>query len=39
VSRPKSRSTATLRVANYSKRSGKTHGKKGVHSQPKRKLT
>jgi hypothetical protein len=39
VSRPKSRSTATLRVASYSKRSGKTHGKKVVHSQAKRKLT
>jgi GH24 family phage-related lysozyme (muramidase) len=39
VSRPKSRSTATLRVASYSKRSSKTRGKKVVHSQPKRKLT
>ena len=37
--RPKSRPSATLRVASYSKHSGKTHGKKVVHSPAKRKLT
>jgi hypothetical protein len=37
--RPKTRSTATLRVASYNRRSGRTHGKKVVHSQVKRKLT
>jgi hypothetical protein len=37
--RPKTRSSVTLRVASYSKRSGKTHGRKVVHSQVKRKLT
>jgi hypothetical protein len=37
--RPKSRPTATLRVASYSRRSARTHGKKVVHSQVKRKLT
>ena len=37
--RTKSRPTATLRVASYSKRSARTHGKKVVHSQAKRKLT
>lgn len=35
--RPKNRSTATLRLASYSKRSSKLHGKK--HPQAKRKLT
>jgi hypothetical protein len=39
LSRPKSRPTATLRVASYSKRTGKTHGKKVAHPQAKRKLT
>jgi hypothetical protein len=37
--RPKSRPAATLRVASYSKRSARTHGKKVVHPQAKRKLT
>jgi hypothetical protein len=36
--RSKTRPTATLRVASYSKGS-RTHGKKAVHSQAKRKLT
>jgi hypothetical protein len=36
--RLKSRSTATLRAASYSKRSSRSHGKK-IHSQSKRKLT
>jgi GH24 family phage-related lysozyme (muramidase) len=33
------RPAATLRVASYSRRSGKTHSRKVVHSQVKRKLT
>ena len=37
--RPRSRSTATLRVASYSKRSTRTHGKKAHSPQTKRKLT
>jgi hypothetical protein len=37
--RPRSRSTATLRVASYSKRSSRTHGKKAHSPQTKRKLT
>ncbi len=37
--RPRSHSTATLRVASYSKRSSRTHGKKAHSSQTKRKLT
>jgi len=38
-SRPRSHSTATLRVASYSKRSSRTHGKKSHSPQTKRKLT
>jgi GH24 family phage-related lysozyme (muramidase) len=37
--RPRSQSTATLRVASYSKRSSRTHGKKAHSPQTKRKLT
>ena len=37
--RARSQSTATLRVASYSKRSSRTHGKKAHSSQTKRKLT
>ena len=37
--RPRSHSTATLRVASYSKRSGRTHSKKAHSPQTKRKLT
>ena len=37
--RPRSHSTATLRVASYSKRSSRTHGKKAHSPQTKRKLT
>jgi hypothetical protein len=37
--RLKNRSTATLRVASYSRRSGRTHGRKIHSSQAKRKLT
>ena len=37
--RPRSNSTATLRVASYSKRSSRTHGKKAHGPQAKRKLT
>ncbi len=37
--RPRSQSAATLRVASYSKRSSRTHGKKAHSSQTKRKLT
>jgi hypothetical protein len=37
--RPKTRPTATVRVVSYSKRSARTHGKKVVHPQVKRKLT
>jgi GH24 family phage-related lysozyme (muramidase) len=37
--RPRSHSTATLRVASYSKRSSRTHSKKAHSSQTKRKLT
>jgi GH24 family phage-related lysozyme (muramidase) len=37
--RLKSRSTVTLRVASYSKRSPRTRGRKAVHAQSKRKLT
>jgi hypothetical protein len=37
--RLRSRSTATLRVASYSKRSSRAHGKKVHSSQAKRKLT
>ena len=37
--RPKSRSTATLRVASYSRRPVKNHGKKSAHLPVKRKLT
>jgi GH24 family phage-related lysozyme (muramidase) len=37
--RPRSQSTATLRVASYSKHSSRTHGKKAHSPQTKRKLT
>ena len=37
--RPKPRSSATLRVASYSKHSARSHGRKAGHSQVKRKLT
>jgi hypothetical protein len=37
--RPKVRSSATLRVVSYSKRSAKSHGRKAGHPQVKRKLT
>jgi GH24 family phage-related lysozyme (muramidase) len=37
--RPRSQSTATLRVASYSKRSSRTHGKKAHSPQTKRKVT
>jgi hypothetical protein len=37
--RPRSQSAATLRVASYSKRSSRTHGKKAHSPQTKRKLT
>jgi hypothetical protein len=37
--RPKPRSSATLRVASYSKHSARSHGRKAAHSQGKRKLT
>jgi hypothetical protein len=37
--RPKPRSSATLRVASYSKHSARSHGRKSAHSQAKRKLT
>jgi hypothetical protein len=37
--RIRGQSAATLRVASYSKRSGRTHGKKPHSSQTKRKLT
>ncbi len=37
--RRRRQSTATLRNASYSKRSGARHSKKTVHSQVKRKLT
>jgi Phage lysozyme len=37
--RPRSQSTATLRAASYSKRSGRTRGKKAHSPQTKRKLT
>ena len=37
--RPKPRSSATVRVASYSKHSARSHGRKAVHSQVKRKLT
>src|SRR5580658_4370165 len=37
--RPRNQSTATLRVASYSKRSNRTHGKKAHSPQTKRKLT
>jgi GH24 family phage-related lysozyme (muramidase) len=37
--RPRTRSTATLRLASYSKRSSRTHGKKAHSAQTKRKLT
>ena len=37
--RPRSHSTATLRVASYSKRSSRSHSKKAHSSQTKRKLT
>jgi hypothetical protein len=37
--RPRSHSTATLRVASYSKRSNRAHGKKTHSPQTKRKLT
>lgn len=37
--RPRTRSTATLRLASYSKRSSRTHGKKAHSVQTKRKLT
>ena len=37
--RPKLRSSATLRVASYSKHSARSHGRKAAHSQVKRKLT
>jgi Phage lysozyme len=37
--RPRRHSTATLRVASYSKRSSRTHGKKAHSPQTKRKLT
>jgi hypothetical protein len=37
--RPRIHSTATLRVASYSKRSSRTHGKKAHSPQTKRKLT
>jgi hypothetical protein len=39
VRQPKNRPTATLRAVSYSKRSGKRHGRKPVHSRVKRKLT
>jgi hypothetical protein len=35
----RSRSTTTLRMAAYHKRSGKAHGRKAAHAQVKRKLT
>jgi hypothetical protein len=37
--RPKLRVSATLRVASYSKHSGRSHSRKAAHSQVKRKLT
>jgi hypothetical protein len=37
--RPKPRSSATLRVASYSKHSARSHGRKAARSQVKRKLT
>jgi GH24 family phage-related lysozyme (muramidase) len=37
--RPRSQSTATLRVASYNKHSSRTHSKKAHSSQTKRKLT
>jgi hypothetical protein len=37
--RPKARSSATVRVVSYSKRSAKAHGRKAGHPQAKRKLT
>ena len=37
--RPRSHSTATLRVASYTKRSSRSHGKKAHSPQTKRKLT
>ena len=37
--RPKPRSSATLRVASYSKHSARSRGRKAAHSQAKRKLT
>ena len=37
--RPKSRPTATIRVASYSRRTTRAHGKKAARSQVKRKLT
>jgi hypothetical protein len=37
--RPKPRSSATVRVASFSKHSAKSHGRKTAHSQAKRKLT
>jgi hypothetical protein len=37
--RPKPHSSATLRVASYSRRSARSHGRKAAHSQVKRKLT
>ena len=37
--RPKTRTTATLRAVSYTKHSGRTHGRKTVHSPAKRKLT
>jgi hypothetical protein len=37
--RAKPRSSATLRVASYSRRSARSHGRKAAHSQAKRKLT
>jgi hypothetical protein len=36
---PRRRPAATMRVASYSRRSGRTHGRKVVHSRVKRKLT